>query len=124
EMTEKSTRRKKGGKATRKKSARGSRPSKQTQNEITFASLPQLAIVHELENQLGLPSEFCNRLLGEDDWSFVIRIHALLEAAITHLLIETLREPRLRPLFSRMELSNFVAGKVAFAEKLELLDKD
>lgn len=92
--------------------------------KVTFASVPQLAIIHKVETQLGLPEQFCNKLLAEDDWSFVIKLHALLEAAISHLLVETLRQPRLRSVFSRMELSNFTTGKIAFAEKLELIDKD
>jgi len=37
-----------------------------------------------------LPDDFYNNLLKEDDWSFVIKLHSLIEASVTHLLTETL----------------------------------
>ncbi len=37
--------------------------------------------VSELESLLGLPNGFYNNLLAEDDWSFVIKLSALFEAA-------------------------------------------
>ena len=38
--------------------------------------------------KLGLPEGFYNNLLNEDDWSFVIKLSALFEAAATHVLTE------------------------------------
>ncbi len=38
--------------------------------------------LQELELDLGLPKGFCIKLLEEDDWSFVIKLHALLESAV------------------------------------------
>ncbi len=40
-----------------------------------------------LEIDLHLPSGFVMRLLDEDDWSFVIKLHALFEAALTCALV-------------------------------------
>lgn len=78
----------------------------------------------EFEQKIGLTAGFFKRLLEEDDWSFVIKLHALFEAACTHLLLYHFKEPELQDVFSRLELSNKSSGKVAFLERLELLNKD
>jgi hypothetical protein len=76
-----------------------------------------------LEADLHLPPGFIMRLLDEDDWSFVIKLHALFEAALTHALIHKLGATALRDVLAETELSNPSTGKVAFARALELLDK-
>ena len=40
----------------------------------------------ELESNIGVEQGFFDRLLHEDDWSFVIKLHAVFEAVVTHLL--------------------------------------
>lgn len=73
------------------------------------------------ESELGLPDGFLDRLVSEeDDWSFVIKAHALVEATITHLLTAAV-DARLRGVFERLELSNSQTGKAVFAEKLGLI---
>ena len=42
--------------------------------------------IQELEQALGLPKGFCFKLIEEDDWSFVLKLQALLESAISDLL--------------------------------------
>jgi len=76
------------------------------------------------EKELGLPRGFIWRLLDEDDWSFVIKLHALFEAALTHGLVHKLGVEALRDVFAETELSARNTGKVAFARALELLDKN
>lgn len=90
-------------------------------NKKTLSELLNLA---HLEKSLNLPAQFLEKLVGEDDWSFIIKVHALLEAAFSHLLTEYLGKPELSEIFSRMELSNSHTGKIVFAEKLNLVDKD
>ncbi len=75
------------------------------------------------ESELGLPDGFLDRLAMEDDWSFVIKTHALVEATITHLL-STAVDPRLRELFERLELSNEEHGKMRFVVALELVSPE
>jgi len=77
----------------------------------------------ELEQRMGLPSGFFEELQQEDDWSFIIRLHALFEGACTHLLLFHFQEPALSDVLSRLELSNKSTGKVAFLDRLELLGK-
>jgi hypothetical protein len=78
-----------------------------------------------LEHDTGVRAGFFRELLtGGDDWSFVIKVHALIEGAVSHLLTEMVGQPKLADLFSLLELSNLRTGKVAFAKALECLDGD
>jgi hypothetical protein len=70
-----------------------------------------------LEQVLGLPKDFVIRLLEEDDWSFVIKGHAVIEAAVTHLLIQSF-DPKLSPVLERLPLGGGKTGKVSFIEHL------
>lgn len=80
--------------------------------------------VLQLEEDLELPVGFFEALAQEDDWSFVIKLHALIEAAVTHLLVETIAKPSLQDIFARIDMSNAQTGKLAFADKLGLVSKD
>ena len=98
---------------------------------IDSKNIPQ--IISDLESQISLPPGFITLLANEDDWSFVIKLHALMEAAITHLLSETLatstkgyaedtfQESSLSRIFAWMEMSNKRTGKIAIAEALGLI---
>lgn len=75
------------------------------------------------EAELGLPKGFLLVLRNEDDWSFVIKSHALIEAAVSRLLSISAGDPRMASVFQRLELSDVSRGKLAFVSELELLDK-
>ncbi len=80
--------------------------------------------IAEIEKQLGLPPRFLRGLYDhEDDWSFVIKSHAFLEAALTHLLADHLGKEDLLPVFAYLETSNIRTGKLAFVKAFDLLDK-
>ena len=89
----------------------------------TSGRRPDKGIV-ELERRIGVRGGFVRRLVREDDWSFIIKFHALFEAVCTHLLMYHFKEPDLADTFSRLELSNKATGKIAFLGKLELLNAD
>jgi hypothetical protein len=78
----------------------------------------------ELEAKIGVRENFFKDLLLEDDWSFVIKLHALFEAACTHLLLFHFKELELTDVFARLELSNKATGKIAFLSRLGLLGKE
>lgn len=82
-----------------------------------------LGNVNQLEEELGIATGFLESLFKEDDWSFVIKTHALLEAALTHVLTVFVGEPRLERLFARLELSGATTGKVVLARDLNLLSE-
>jgi hypothetical protein len=80
--------------------------------------------IADIETQLGLPTGFLLSLYThEDDWSFVIKAHAFLEAALTHLLADHLGKDDLVPVFAYLETSNVRTGKLAFVKAFDLLDK-
>jgi hypothetical protein len=80
-------------------------------------------LFRRLEDELGLPANWLFTLVKESDWSFVIKLHALFEAALTHLLEASLQKPELGEFISRMNTSGRL-GKVAMARALELVDKE
>lgn len=70
----------------------------------------------------GLPENFLNSLLVESDWSFVIKLHALFEAVLASLIVKKLGAPALQDVITNLEFNNAKAGKVSFAQALDLLD--
>jgi len=78
----------------------------------------------DLQNKIGLKEDFFKNLLNEDDWSFVIKLHALIEAIVTSLLVFHFNEKKLTQIFSRLELSNKTTGKLAFLKETGLLGDD
>lgn len=83
-----------------------------------------LDAVSGLERELSLPDGFYIDLLKEDDWSFIIKLHSLFEAAITQLLVESLGKTELYTVLSRLEISNEYTGKIAFCKSLGLVDEN
>ncbi|HEX9692263.1 MAG TPA: hypothetical protein VGA22_09215 [Gemmatimonadales bacterium] len=83
----------------------------------------ELDTVAHFEKECGLPPGFYLSLLREDDWSFVIKLHALVEATVSRLLAGTCMRPELLDTFSRLELSNSTTGKLAFAKALGCLEE-
>ena len=77
--------------------------------------------VHEIEKDLTIPKGFFWSLLKEDDWSFIIKLHSLIEAAVTQLLLKEIARPELENVFANIELSNSRAGKMVFLKDLGLL---
>lgn len=78
----------------------------------------------EIEKRLSLPPNFLVSLYQhEDDWSFVIKLHAFLEATLTYLLASYLKSQDLVPVFARLETSNIRTGKLAFVKAFDLLSK-
>lgn len=77
-----------------------------------------------LENKLGIKEGFFNKLSEEDDWAFIIKLHALIESAVSELLTSVFENEELKHTFSHLELSNKRTGKIAFIKALDLLDEN
>jgi hypothetical protein len=72
----------------------------------------------DYEQQLGLPDGFIIDLLVErDDWSFVIKLHGLLEGAVTKKLLELLGRPALAKPFRYVNMRTMIA----MAESVEAI---
>lgn len=102
----------------------GYEPPDNLLEEANHQSLTEFFEINQLEADLGLPNGFFTKLLDEDDWSFIIKLHALIEASVTHLLVKHFNEPTLETVFSFLELSNLRTGKLAFASSTGLIDTD
>ncbi|WP_438308549.1 hypothetical protein ACIZ1P_06365 [Pseudomonas guariconensis] len=59
-------------------------------------------------------------VLGESDWTLVIKLHTLVEAAVTQLLVAH-TDPALHHVLKHLPLSDSNAGKVRMARDLGLL---
>jgi hypothetical protein len=86
--------------------------------------VPQWHAAHRLEAALNLPDGFINSLQEEDDWSFVIKTHALAESAVSFLLVQHIGEDRLQHVIARLDLGDTRAGKLKFIKALDLLPSD
>ena len=63
-------------------------------------------------------------LLSEDDWSFVIKSHAFLEAVVTESIVKQLDEQRVLRVVERLPLSNEEYGKLSIARDLDIIPKE
>lgn len=82
-----------------------------------------LEYVNELENRIGIRPGFFNELIREDDWSFVIKLHAFVETCMAYAICARLGLPELEDVIARLDTSNNQSGKLAFARKLGVLNK-
>ncbi|WP_123770658.1 hypothetical protein [Vulcaniibacterium tengchongense] len=65
---------------------------------------------------------FLKKLENDSDWSFLIKVQALIETSITEALVSHLGEPRVRRLIERLPLADEEIGKLSLAKDLGLLD--
>lgn len=79
--------------------------------------------IERLQTRIGLEKDFFKNLLEDDDWSFVIKLHALIEAVCSGLLTFHFNEPKLGRIFSRIELSDKTKGKIQFLKETGLIDE-
>jgi len=80
--------------------------------------------VEALAQRLGLPADFYTNLVKEDDWSFVIKANALVEAACSDALSARLHEPLLASCLATLELGHPKHGKVALLRTLGAINKE
>lgn len=78
----------------------------------------------EFEKKIGLPKGFYNALLAEDDWSFVIKLNALFEAAATHALVARLDTPELLDTLARLDFARQDCGKIKLLKKLGIISPE
>ena len=80
--------------------------------------------VEALGKRLGLPGGFFAQLIKEDDWSFVIKLNALVEATCTDALAVRLHNPELADSLATLDLGHSKHGKVALLRKLEAISAE
>src|SRR5688500_17283882 len=79
--------------------------------------------IQVIEKDTELPTGFLASLLEprESDWSFVIKVSAVVEAAIAQLLTTATMDARLAGVFRRLDTMDKEKGKVAFLKAMNLL---
>jgi hypothetical protein len=80
--------------------------------------------VTKMSIEIGLPASFLPDLQKQEDWSFIIKTHAFLEALISHAIAETVHRKELSEILCHLEMGNIQSGKVRIAEKLGLIKAD
>lgn len=81
--------------------------------------------ISSLELALKIKPGFFWRLSQSgDDWSFLIKIHTLLEMSIGHLIQQRISVPELDQIIEKVPMNGGAASKLKIASALSLLDKD
>jgi len=80
--------------------------------------------IKQLEKNIGLPTGYYSKILSEDDWSFIIKLSALFEAVATEALSIKFGDSRIAESVSYLEYANQKSGKIAFLEKLTVINKE
>lgn len=80
-------------------------------------------IVAWLEGTVGIPESFFSERHRDDDWTFIIRLHAMIESGLNHLFTEHFKTPELARIFARLETSNPRTGKIAFLKACAILSE-
>jgi len=73
-----------------------------------------------ISKELSLPKDFPVCLLREDDWSFVLKSHSLIEACVMHAFESRFQECSIREFLKYISM----AKRVDLAEQLGVLSKD
>jgi hypothetical protein len=77
--------------------------------------------VNSFEEKLGLEKGFSFALISENDWSFIIKLSALVEAACTHSLVVKFGYPEIEESLAYLEQSNNRAGRIALLRKIDAI---
>ena len=80
--------------------------------------------VNKFEKDLNLPNKFYESLLNENDWSFVIKLSAFLEAVCTDLLLTKFKDNNLENSLAILDYANPRCGKINFLEKMKVIEKE
>lgn len=68
--------------------------------------------------------DFLTKLLLDDDWSFVIKSHSLIESLATELIINTIDEKELKKIIERMPLHGNDVSKMKIITTYNILTKE
>ena len=79
---------------------------------------------NNLTNSVIEKIDFLIPLLDADDWTMIIKSHAVLENIITNLIITKIDEPKLEKLIERLQLSDDEIGKLLITKEYDLIHED
>ena len=73
---------------------------------------------------LDIHLSFLHKLWDDDDWSFVIKVQAFIEASVTDLLVTHVGDEKLKSLIELLPLADEKIGKLAIAKALGLMSPE
>lgn len=76
-----------------------------------------------ISETLSLESGFLGKLARDDDWTLIIKLHAIIEAGLTNALVTQFDAPELDRVLAKLDTSNAATGKIAFAHALGIISK-
>lgn len=74
--------------------------------------------------ELKLKLDFLLSIGNDNDWSFIIKSHALIEAVITELIISRIEEIEMKPIIERMPLHDDQVSKMRIVKIYGLMTDD
>jgi hypothetical protein len=66
--------------------------------------------IKALEEEIGLPRDFFENIAAEDDWSFVVKLHALIEHCVTSLIANRTKRIGLDRVTRRLRFNDLKTG--------------
>jgi hypothetical protein len=86
--------------------------------KISFGSIDKIT------EDINKNNDFLFELLNDNDWSFVIKAHALLETIITELIVCKIEETKLKPLIDKIPLHDTQVSKIKILKTYDLITKE
>lgn len=80
--------------------------------------------VEEISAELKLKLDFLLSIGNDNDWSFIIKSHALIESVITELIISRIEEIEIKPIIERMPLHDDQVSKMRIVKIYGLMTDD
>lgn len=80
--------------------------------------------VSELCEKLKLPEAFLERIYDEDEWSFLIKTHALVETSINVAIERSIEDDRVSEFINRLSLSGGSKSKTELLKSLGIITQN
>jgi hypothetical protein len=74
-----------------------------------------------MEQSIGIPKLVLDSLFADDDWTLIVKLHAMIETGLNNALTIRLGSPALSSIIEKLDTSNQKTGKIAFAKALKML---
>ncbi len=81
-------------------------------------------IVEGLGGELTDKTDFLIKLMKGDDWSLVIKSHALIESVISELIIAKINQEEIKTIVERLPLHGSEISKIEIVKTYNLIDKE
>jgi len=80
--------------------------------------------LEEINKDYSEKLDFLKKLLTDDDWSFIIKSHSLIESLVTELIINKIDEKKLKRVIERIPLHGEIVSKISISKTYELIPAD